>query len=187
VPTHRAGAQSFTRRVAVGAALLVLAAFAWFLHVNGERDGQQSWDSGSPPATVTLRTGNVYYLSTTGGIGPASAAFSADGGSLSCTYSDTISKDVALSVTPVTVDNRILHRVASFIAPSDLPMSITCDAIGPVYVDDATSAAFDRSGLFVILTILLGFLGVIWLLRGLMAAPSFAPKRPEPERTNVMQ
>ena len=153
---------SSARQLAIGAVLLLLGVFAWFLHVSAAADGRHSWQSGTPASPVDVRGGQTYHLSTRNGYADATAHAVQGVSVFACSYSGAAGSDLPLSVFGSAPDPRVLHRVASFLAPETGPITVTCSGLDGVYIDDARDAAFDRSGLYVLITIVLGFGGALF-------------------------
>ena len=175
VAAHEAGPAK--RLIGIGAVVLLLGAVCWFLHVLAAADGPHAWQAGDPPAAVTVKAGHVYHLSTRGGIVDATARTgSSDPDAFACTYTGAAGVGVNLVVTAVSYDARVLHRIATFVAPENGPLTIVCPMVGPVYVDDATSADFDLAGFLLIPTVLLGVSGVIVLLAGVVRLDRAYPR-----------
>jgi hypothetical protein len=151
--------------LALGVVLFLLAAFSWLLHDRSAENGHHAWDASSnPPAAAEVRAGHVYHLSTRDGpyengvsIVPA----------LACTYSGSKGTDLVLPTTKMSDDARILHRIATFTAPESGSISVRCPDVGAVFVDDARSSAFDRAGLFVVVTTVLTVFAMVVGLAGL--------------------
>jgi hypothetical protein len=156
-----------TRSISVGLTLLALAALTWVGHLYLSATGSHSWDSNaSPPATVQLRMGQIYALSSVGGL--AELTKKGLGTSLSCVYTGADGTDDSLDVTELSTTSGEIHRIATFAAPTGAPITISCTDLGRVFVDDAHSAPFDLAGLLVLATIGLGLFGALSTMSGLM-------------------
>lgn len=147
-----------TAILALGFVLLLLAAVTWFFHIRSADSGHHAWDASStPPATVEVTAGHLYHLSTHDGLFKDGVDVVP---ALACTYTGSRGTDLVLSTAKMADDARILHRIATFTAPESGSISIRCPDAGPVFVDDARSSAFDRSGLFVVVTTVLAVTAV---------------------------
>jgi hypothetical protein len=166
-------------RALLAGGLLVLVGFAsWILYAVQSRGEAHSYAPGkAPPTSVRLERGHTYWLSIPDGVrGVTAAGF--DPTHLRCTAARVGQAPVALSVSGESRDTKLTTRIASFIAQSTESVHIECTGIGAVYVDNATDAKYDWSGLALVLASLALAVGLPLTLSGLRSLPR--PPRQEP-------
>jgi hypothetical protein len=146
-----------------GVALLLLAMVVF----GGSRvlaAGQRhAYDSrATPPATYRLTAGKDYQLSAPGGVAALTkAGLLVTGETVNCTSTDSAGVQRPLIIQSTKDDDRDLTEVATFQTDSTGTMHISCAGISKVFVDDADNAAADIAGSLMLLTIVLGVLGVL--------------------------
>ncbi|HEX8304940.1 MAG TPA: hypothetical protein VF612_08675 [Jatrophihabitans sp.] len=164
-------------RLAAGAVLLVLA-LVLFASARVVAAGQRhAYDpAANPPPAYHLTAGKTYQLSSTRSVAELKKAGLLTDLACYATTSTGVQTPVALAST--AEDDRNLHLFATMVAPSTGEYRLSCTGIPQVFVDDADNAAPDRSAPLVLLSILVGLLGVIAACSGGYGV--FTPNRRQP-------
>jgi hypothetical protein len=169
-------------RTLLAGALLVLVGFAsWVLYAVQSRGEAHSFAPGKvPPAYVRLERGHTYWISVPDGVRAVTAA-GLDPKHLQCTASGAGQAPGSLPVSGEPADTKLITRIASFVAGFSGSVHVECAGLGAVYVDNAADAAYDWSGLELVLTSLALAVGLPLTLSGLRSlgrakgAPDGAP------------
>lgn len=177
----RAGESRAARRprapgALAAAVLLSLAGLAWLAHLRVAVSGDHSWDSGRPSATVRVTAGRTYDVSSRDGLRLLVARQGTSDVRISCTFSTAAGRAGDLNVTPLAYDERVLHRLATFVAPLNGDVAVACPDAGPVWVDSADDARFDTAGLLVLATVGLTLAGGLLGVRVITHRPSTPPR-----------
>jgi hypothetical protein len=155
--------------VVIGTALVLVGLGSWALYVQTSRDEPHAYArAGKPPEYVQVEVGKTYRIAVRGGIGTeAQAGVAPD--SLNCTAARPGQSPGALNLTDENTDSKATDDIASFTAAFTGRLHVECTGLGPVFVDNADDAAFDWSGLWLVLASLALVIGtplVLSLLRG---------------------
>ena len=149
--------------------VLVLAGLAsWALYVQTSRDEPLAYArGGKPPAYVQVAIGKTYRIAVRGGIATeAQAGITPE--ALSCTAARPGESPGALDLTYENTDTKATDDIASFVAAFTGRLHVECTRLGAVFVDNADDAAFDWSGVWLVLASLALVIGtpiVLSLLR----------------------
>ncbi|MEO6703902.1 MAG: hypothetical protein ABI140_10240, partial [Jatrophihabitantaceae bacterium] len=145
--------------------LMLLAVLAFAAGRLAASSQSHAYDPGaSPPASFQLTNGKLYQLSAPGGV-PAlrKLGLLTD---LACTWSTDGQQLTPLAIADTFTDDRDLLSFATFNSPVTGRVSITCTGVSKVFVDDADNAGFDRNAPLLLLSVLLGLIGVIVAVSG---------------------
>jgi len=157
-------------RLAVGAVLILLAVLIYGLSRFLASGQSHSYDAGaSPPATVRLIAGKQYQLSSPVGVGTLRKRGQLD--ALSCYWSTDGNVQNPLQIQQTSSDDRDLHTFATVIAPSSGRLVIGCSGMAKVVVDDAECSGRDVSAAVVLLSVLVGTVGVPLAVSGWYRLP----------------
>jgi hypothetical protein len=168
-------------RMLIAGTLLILAGLGcWALYVKDSGGGEHhSYNrAGRPPAYVELVAGKVYHLAVHGGVA-REAELGVSPGALQCTAARPGQAATALEVTADKADTKATNQIGSFVSALSGRVHVECTGIGTVYVDDAADAAFDRSGVWLVLASVTLAVGLPLALSGLRA-PIRTLVEPEP-------
>lgn len=154
--------QTARARFVAGVLLVSFALFAFAGSRIFTRGQHHAYDRGAlPPPTVHLTTGVQYKLSVPGGPAALRAAgLLSDNNKPYCmrTINGSAAQQVPLEQT--RDDDRTLNVFATFRSTVTGDFHITCQGITAVFVDDADNAGFDYAGLLVLVSTVLGVIGV---------------------------
>jgi hypothetical protein len=140
--------------------LLLVGALCWALWSLMSGTQHHSYDAGKKPRyPVHLTAGNAYILSAHGGV-QALLNRGVDVTAPRCEWSVAGSAPQALTVSPLTVDEKGTNAVATFVGPFTGDLTIDCPAWGDVFVDDADNAKPDIAGWFLVAAVVALTLGV---------------------------
>jgi hypothetical protein len=123
----------------------------------------------TPPPTYHLSAGRTYQLSSADSVKTLIGRGALNKDTLSCSTVSTDGVQQPLTIDSTITDDRSLHLFATFRSAITGDVHVTCASIGDVFVDDADDAATDWSGALVLLSTLLGVLGVIVMMSGAYA------------------
>jgi hypothetical protein len=156
-------------RALIAGTLLVLAGLGcWVLYLKQSGGAEHhSYDrAGDPPAHVRLVAGKTYSIAVHGGVG-RELRLGLDPGSLHCTATRQGEGPGALQLATENRDTKATNQIASFVSGVTGLVQVRCNGIGAVYVDDAASASFDWSGMWLVLASLALTIGIPLGLSGL--------------------
>jgi hypothetical protein len=158
-----------TPRALIAGTLLVLAGLGfWVLYV--QRSGgaeQHSYDrAGRPPSYVRLLAGQTYSIAIHGGVN-REIRLGLDPSALQCSAARPGQTPGALNLTNENKDTKAINQIASFVSGITGAVQVRCAGIGAVYVDDAEDAAYDWSGVWIVLASLALAAGLPLALSGL--------------------
>ncbi|HEX4729199.1 MAG TPA: hypothetical protein VH298_15445 [Jatrophihabitans sp.] len=157
-------------RLATGVVLIMLAVLVYAVSRFLASGQEHSYDAGaSPPTTVRLIAGKQYQLSTPVGVSTLRNRGQLD--ALSCYWSEDGNLQNPLQVQETLSDDRDLHTFATVIAPSTGRQQIGCTGIDKVFVDDAEDSGRDTSAAVVLLSVLVGTVGVPLAVSGWYRLP----------------
>jgi hypothetical protein len=157
-------------RLAAGVALILAAVLVYGLSRLLASEQLHSYDPGaSPPATVRLIAGKQYQLSSPIGVGGLQKRGLLD--SLGCSWSSDGNQQNPLTVLSTMTDARDLRTFATVIAPSTGQLRISCTGIDKVFVDDSEDSSQDSGAVLVLLSVLIGVLGVPLAVSGWYRLP----------------
>lgn len=134
-----------------GTVLVVGGLAAWALYV--QRSGNEPHAfarGGRPPAYVQVHAGKTYRIAVRGGIATETQLGIAPD-SLSCTAARPGKAPGALKLTTENADTKAIDDIASFVSAVNGRLHVTCAGLGPVFVANADDAAFDWSGVWLVL------------------------------------
>lgn len=158
-------------RLGVGVGLLVLALvlFGGSRLLSNAQLHAYDHDA-TPAATYHLTAGKTYQLSSATPVKElVQDGLIGDGIQLTCTARSTSGAQSELSIESTKTDDRNLHLFATFRADTTGAVTVVCDGLGAVFVDDADNAEPDYSGLLMLLSIVFGVVGVSLALSGAYA------------------
>jgi hypothetical protein len=139
---------------------LIVGLLSWVLWSLMSGTQHHSYDAGKKPRyPVHLTSGNAYILSVHGGV-KALLDRGVDMRAPHCEWSVAGSPPQALTVSPMTVDDKGTNAVASFVGPFTGDLTIACPALGDVFVDDADNAKSDVAGWFLVIGVVTLTVGV---------------------------
>lgn len=169
-PENEPDAGSGRRRVAgnrvlAGAVLLILACLLFAASRVVAAGQRHAYDPGAvPEAGYAVTAGRTYQLSASRSVAELKKAGLL--GDLPCFTTSATGEQNPLALTSLADDDRNLHQFATFLAPVTGSIRVSCTGIADVFIDDADSAAPDRSALLVLLSAGVGLLGVIAVCSG---------------------
>lgn len=165
-PLLVAGAARRALSTLAAGVLLVLLAVVLFAVSRVVAGGEpHSYDPGArPPASYRFTAGQTYQLSSPVGVAALQAAGKLT--SLACYWSADGQLQNPLPVLTTMTDARDLRTFATVTAPSTGRLRVGCDGIDPVFVDDADDSGPDRAATLMLVTILVGFAGVVLAVAG---------------------
>jgi hypothetical protein len=158
VDDRRSASRLTNRLGAAAVALLVLAAlFAVLYRLGNDREDHSYNPGATPPTNVHVTVGQLYEISTPGGVKAVIGRIGA--GDLNCNYTAVGGSSTnQLDTTRLDSDSRTTHAVATFIAPVTATVRIECRGLQSTFIDDADNVGADPAGLFLLLcTICLTF------------------------------
>ncbi|HJQ02211.1 MAG TPA: hypothetical protein VJ851_11460 [Jatrophihabitans sp.] len=165
-------------RPAAGVALLLLAVLVYALSRLLASGQSHSYDPGaSPPAGARLIAGKQYELSSPTLVSTLRKRGLLD--SLSCSWSGTGGVQYQVNVVSIMNDDRNLRTFAAVTAPATGRFQVSCIGIDRVFVDDAEDSSRDTSAAVLLLSALIGVLGVPLAVSGWYRLP------PMPQREDV--
>jgi hypothetical protein len=169
-PPGELGQRDALVRLAAGVALILLAVLVYALSRWLAAGQLHSYDPGaSPPVTVRLIQGKQYQLSSPTGVATLRKRGVLD--NLSCFWSTDGDVQNQLAVQSTMTDDRDLRTFATVVAPSTGRLRISCAGIDKVFVDDAEDSNRDTSAGLVLLSALIGALGVPLAVSGWYRLP----------------
>jgi hypothetical protein len=157
---------------AIAGAVLILAGLGcWALYVNASGHEPHAYArAGAPPQYVQVEIGKTYRIAIRGGV-PAVAQAGVDIASLQCTAARPGAGPGALNLFIEDVNNtKATDDIASFVAATTERLHVECSGLGPVFVDNAEDAAFDWSGVWLVLASLGLLIGIPLTLSALRSA-----------------
>lgn len=159
--------------VVVAGTVLVLGGLAsWALYVQQSGNAAHAYArGGKPPAYVQVHAGGTYRIAVRGGVATEAQAGIAPA-SLHCTATRPGEAPGALRLTYENADTKATDDVASFVAAVTGKLHVECIGLGPVFISNADDAAFDWSGVWLVLASLALAVGgplVLSLLRSASA------------------
>lgn len=144
--------------------MLVLAGLvSWALYINTSGDEPHAYSRGGrPPAYVRVVPAASYRLAIRGGV-RKEIELGFDPASLSCTANRPGEVPGALKVSPETKGGNDnggpINDIGSFVSTIRGMVHVACAGLGPVFVDNAAGAAYDWSGLWLVLASLALIIG----------------------------
>jgi hypothetical protein len=160
-------------RLGTGVLLILLAVLIYGVSRLLASGQTHSYDAGaSPPSTVRLIAGKQYQLSSSVAVSTLRKRGQLD--ALSCYWSSDGNLQNPLQIQQTSSDDRDLHTFATVIAPSSGRLQIGCNGIARVFVDDAEDSGRDISAAVVLLSVLVGTIGVPLAVSGWYRLPPLA-------------
>jgi hypothetical protein len=157
-------------RLAAGVALILVAVLVYALSRLLAAGQLHSYDAGaSPPAAARLIAGKQYQLSSPIGVATLRKRGLLD--SLSCSWSSDGQVQYQVNVVAIMNDDRDLRTFATVTAPASGRFRVYCTGIDKVFVDDAEDTGRDTSAVLVLLSALIGVLGVPLAVSGWYRLP----------------
>jgi hypothetical protein len=147
---------SEARRTRLGAvvagSVLVLGGLAsWALYVQRSDDAPHAFArGGTPPGYVQVEAGRTYRIAVRGGVATEAQA-GIDPQSLNCTAARPGEAPGALNLSAENADTKAIDDIASFTSAVTGRLHVECTGLGAVFVANADDAAFDWSGLWLVL------------------------------------
>jgi hypothetical protein len=144
------------RRLTAGAVLIVLGLLCWALYVRQAGHERHAYARGAaPPTYVHLTAGKTYRIAIHGGVS-RELELHVSPSALSCTAARPGEAPGALSVTSEPApssgeDAKTTDQIATFLSQITGPVHVECQTLGAVYVDNADDAAYDWSGVWLVL------------------------------------
>jgi hypothetical protein len=134
-----------------GTLLVLLGLVAWALYVKTSGDEPHAYSHrGSPPGYVQVIAGHTYRIAIRGGV-DEEVALGLDPASLACTAARPGEAPGALAITYQGADTKATNDIGSFVSRITGQVHVECTGFGPVFVDNAADAAYDWSGLWLVL------------------------------------
>jgi hypothetical protein len=150
--------------------VVIVGLLCWALYVRGANSEHHSYaHGGNPPTYVQLEAGSTYGIAIHGGV-KREAELGLAPGTLQCTAARRGEAPGPLEVTAESADTKATDRIGSFVSGISGEVRVQCSGIGPVYVDNAVDAAYDWSGIWLILASVLLAIGLPLTLSGLRQA-----------------
>jgi len=149
-----------SRMPAIAWFLLIVGVLCWALWSLMSGTQHHSYDAGKRPRyPIHLTSGNAYILSVHGGV-RALLDRGVDVTTPRCEWSLSGTAPQALTVSPLTVNDKGTNAVATFVGPYTGDLTIDCPAWGDVFVDNADNAKPDIAGWFLVIGVIALTLGV---------------------------
>jgi hypothetical protein len=149
---------------AAGLVLLLVGALAWGLYLFAASNEHHSFTSGGrPPKYAQVVTGHTYRIGIHGGV-PAERRAGITPDRLRCSITLPGFPASRIAISPESTDTKATEQIASFVAPYTGKVSVTCDRLGAVFVDNTES---DPAGVLLVLATILLTIGAPVLLAGL--------------------
>ena len=168
------------RLLVTGTVLVLVGFLSWALYaVQSGREAHAYTAGDAPPAYVQVTAGHTYRISIAGGV-KRETQLGVQASTLQCTAAAPGQAPGALSVTPEQTGTKATDQIGSFDATFSGQVHIECDRVGPVYVDNATDAGFDWSGLWLVLASLALVIGLPLTLSAVRRLPGVADRSPKP-------
>jgi hypothetical protein len=172
------------RLLAIGGAMVVAGLAMWALYVKQSRSESHAYShDGRPPGYVRLVAGDTYSIAIHGGVA-REAELGLDPAALQCTAAHPGEAPGALQLDAHDGNTKATNEIATFASDISGQVHIECAQIGAVYVDDASDAPFDWSGVWLVLTSLALVIGVpltLSALRGTTVSAGFGREHDEVE------
>ena len=167
------GSRSTLPRMLITGPLIVIAGLVcWALYVRATNSEHHAYaHGGNPPTYVRIEPGVTYGIAISGGV-KREVALGLPPGTLQCTAAAQGQAPGPLQVTPEeqgtdVKDIKATDRIGFFTADRGGLVHITCSGIGPVFIDNATDAPYDWSGVWLVLASVLLAVGLPLTLSGL--------------------
>jgi hypothetical protein len=161
-----------TRALSLGTLLILAGLVAWALYVKQSNSERHSYArGGAPPSYVQLSAGKTYGIAIRGGV-LRELQLGVRPSGLHCTAARPGEAPGALPITSEPAPNpgddpKTTNQIATFLSGISGPAHVQCQGLTDVYVDNADDAAFDWSGLWLVLASLALAVGLPLALSGL--------------------
>jgi hypothetical protein len=162
-PTRTPRGRFAGARPALAAFLLLGGVLFGVFYRVADSSEHHSYNSGALSRfPVHLTLGRQYELSTPGGV-EALKKRGISPAAVACTWTSDGSPEATLGIVSLA-DGRTTHAFATITGPRTGPVTIVCDGVPALFVDDADDVQGDAAGLFVVLATICLTLGVALLL-----------------------